>query len=288
MQPPPCCPRETRVELACSLLATRPPAGLLGRPGGPRRPAPPVIGRPDRVVLQGRVLKEAPSQGSSVLSRNLRRLTAPNWEGAKVEVSFLGVRTTVTSGHDGELRGEPAAARGHHVPRRLLRGRGEGVRRPVPARGSRWWRTPPRSSSSRTSMTRWRSRNVIKPAKLMENALLKDSDSAGGGARHGGLLRVPEGPQRRPAFALVSGSPVQFGSRVNAFLARHGFPAFGVYLRDLGPEHAVRLQAARHPPAAAPVPPAGGAGGGLGREGSGGVRADPRRVPRAGEGHLHP
>jgi phosphatidate phosphatase APP1 len=76
--------------------------------------------------------------------------------------------------------------------------------------------------------------NVIKPAKLMENALLKDSDSqqvVPGMAAFYGCLKAPAAP----AFALVSGSPVQFGSRVSDFLGRHGFPAFGVYLRDLGP-----------------------------------------------------
>jgi phosphatidate phosphatase APP1 len=39
-----------------------------------------------------------------------------------------------------------------------------------------------------------------------------------------------------PAFALVSGSPVQISDRVEAFLRHNRFPDFGLYLRHLGPD----------------------------------------------------
>ncbi len=193
----------------------------------------PVIGRSDGVVLRGRVLKEAPSRGSSMLSRNLRRLTAPNWEGAKVEVSLLGTTTTVTSGDDGgfEVTLQPPAGTafppGFHVAEAKVAGASARTRVEVVAD------TTPFLVISDFDDTLAIS-NVIKPAKLLENALLKDSDSqqvVPGMAAFYGCLKAPTSP----AFALVSGSPVQFGSRISDFLGRHGFPAFGVYLRDLGP-----------------------------------------------------
>ena len=75
----------------------------------------------------------------------------------------------------------------------------------------------------------------------MENALLKDSDSqevVPGMAAFYGCLKAPAAP----AFALVSGSPVQFGSRVNDFLGRHGFPvAVGWDAVDSGVADSVRV-----------------------------------------------
>jgi phosphatidate phosphatase APP1 len=193
----------------------------------------PAIGRPDSVVIQGRVLKEAPSQGSSVLSRNLRRLTAPNWKGAKVEVSFLGATATVTSGDDGnfEVTLQPpqggAFPSGFYLVEAKVAGASGRARVQVVADTTPFLVISDFDDTVAVS-------NVTKTAKLMENALLKDSDTqqvVPGMAAFYGCLKSPEAP----AFALVSGSPVQFGSRVSDFLGRHGFPAFGVYLRDLGP-----------------------------------------------------
>src|SRR5918996_5601597 len=61
----------------------------------------PGIGRPDEVTVQGRVLKQAPTRGSSTLSRNLRRLTAPDWEGAPVELTLHGSIVKALTGSDG-------------------------------------------------------------------------------------------------------------------------------------------------------------------------------------------
>jgi phosphatidate phosphatase APP1 len=200
---------------------------------GPAVILTPVIGRSDSVVLQGRVLKEAPSKGSSVLSRNLRRLTAPNWEGAKVEVSFLGATTTVTSGDDGafEVTLQPkdgaSFPTGFYLAEAKVAGASARARVEVVADSAPFLVISDFDDTLAVSQ-------VIKPAKLLENALLKDSDSqqvVPGMAAFYGCLKAPAAP----AFALVSGSPVQFGSRVSDFLGRHGFPAFGVYLRDLGP-----------------------------------------------------
>jgi phosphatidate phosphatase APP1 len=200
---------------------------------GPAVLLTPVIGRSDSVVIQGRVLKEAPSRGSSVLSRNLRRLTAPNWEGAKVEVSFLGASATVTSGDDGgfEVTLQPpqgaAFPTGFYVAEAKVAGASARTRVQVVADTTPFLVISDFDDTVAIS-------EVTQKAKLLENALLKDSDSqevVPGMAAFYGCLKAPTAP----AFALVSGSPVQFGSRVTDFLGRHGFPAFGVYLRDLGP-----------------------------------------------------
>jgi phosphatidate phosphatase APP1 len=200
---------------------------------GPAVLLTPVIGRSDSVVIQGRVLKEAPSKGSSVLSRNLRRLTAPHWEGARVEVSFLGASAAVTSGDDGafEVTLQPPEGAsfpaGFHVAEAKVAGASARARVQVVADSTPFLVISDFDDTLAISQ-------VTKRAKLLENALFKDSDSQAvvpGMAAFYGCLKAPTAP----AFALVSGSPVQFGLRVNDFLGRHGFPAFGVYLRDLGP-----------------------------------------------------
>jgi phosphatidate phosphatase APP1 len=195
----------------------------------------PALGREDGVTVQGRALKEAPSQGSSVLSRNLRRLAAPTWEGAKVQVSLLGTTATVTSGHDGafEVNLRPAEGRrfppGAHPVVATLEGGAEARARVevVPD-------TTPLLVVSDFDDTVAISQVTDKGA-LLVNALLKDADSQGvvpGMADFYGCLRQP----KPAAFALVSGSPVQFAPRVASFLQRHKFPAFGLYLRDIGPK----------------------------------------------------
>src|SRR4051812_15622597 len=63
----------------------------------------PAVGTPAQVTLSGRVLKHAPSAGSSTFSKNLRRLTSSNWEGAPVEVRYGEKSAEVVSGHDGNF-----------------------------------------------------------------------------------------------------------------------------------------------------------------------------------------
>ncbi len=202
---------------------------------GPAVLLAPVLGRPDGVLLQGRVLKEAPSRGSSALSRNLRRLTAPNWEGAKVEVSFQGAEATVTSGHDGgfEVNLRPPEGGAFAVGRAVAvarvgkaeaRAEGEVIADATPL-------LVVSDFDDTLAVT-----NVVDPVGLVEAALLKDSDTqpvVPGMAAFYGCMKVPAAP----AFALVSGSPVQYLPRIRTFLARNGFPeGFGLYLRDLGPK----------------------------------------------------
>jgi phosphatidate phosphatase APP1 len=193
----------------------------------------PVLGRPDGVVLQGRVLKEAPSRGSSVLSRNLRRLTAPNWEGARVEVSFQGVTATVTSGDDGNFEVNLQPRPGTSFPTGFAVAEAKVAGVSAQTRVEVVPDTTPFLVISDFDDT-LAVTQVVKPAKLMESALLKDSDTQAvvpGMAAFYGCLKTPG----TPAFALVSGSPVQFVPRISNFLIRNAFPSFGMYLRDLGP-----------------------------------------------------
>ncbi|MFL5346970.1 MAG: phosphatidate phosphatase App1 family protein [Hyalangium sp.] len=193
----------------------------------------PALGRGNGVLLQGRVLKEAPTEGSSVLARNLRRLTAPNWEGAKVEVSFRGLTTLVTSGHDGNFEVNLQPAKGEAFPSGFSVAEAKVAGVSAQARVEVVADTAPflliSDFDDTIAVTQ-----VVKTAKLLENALLKDSDTqqaVPGMAAFYGCLKAPGAP----SFALVSGSPVQYAPRVASFLTRNGFPPLGLYLRDLGP-----------------------------------------------------
>jgi phosphatidate phosphatase APP1 len=193
----------------------------------------PVLGRGEGVSLQGRVLKEAPTQGSSVLARNLRRLTAPNWEGAKVEVSFQGTTTTVTSGHDGNFEVNLQPPQGTVFPTGFALAEAKVVGASAQVRVEVVPDATPFLVISDFDDT-LAVTQVTKPTKLMESALLRDSDTqevVPGMSAFFGCLKAPTSP----SFALVSGSPIQFLPRVASFLGRHGFPPFGLYLRDLGP-----------------------------------------------------
>jgi phosphatidate phosphatase APP1 len=196
----------------------------------------PALGRPDSVTLQGRVLAEAP-RGSTALSRNVRRLTTRNQKGARVEVSFLEASATVTSDEDGDFQvtfqsppGRPFPAGAHQAQARVADNTPATARVEVLADAAPFLVVSDFDDTVAIS-------EVTQPDKLVTNALLRDADTqkvVPGMASFYGCLGAGSGAV--PGFALVSGSPIQFGPRVGSFLARHGFPAgFGLYLRDLGP-----------------------------------------------------
>jgi phosphatidate phosphatase APP1 len=218
--------------LAALVLALASAAAL----AGPVVLLSPALGRPDSVTLQGRVLVEAP-HGSTALSRNMRRLTTRNQKGARVEVSFLDVSATVTSGQDGDFQvtfqsppGRPFPVGGHQAQARVADNTPSSARVEVIADTAPFLVVSDFDDTVAIS-------EVTQPDKLVTNALLRDADTqkvVPGMASFYGCLGADSGAV--PAFALVSGSPVQFGPRVGDFLSLHGFPAgFGLYLRDLGP-----------------------------------------------------
>jgi phosphatidate phosphatase APP1 len=196
----------------------------------------PAVGTPGLVRLEGRVLKHAPAGGSSTLSKNLRRLSASNWEGASVEVRFAGRSATTTSGRDGNFSVEfaPGDEKPFEVGFAAAEARVAGA-----TTGAAVVQVVSPDApflvisdfDDTLAVT-----NVVRKSGLVKAALLEDERSQppveGMAAFYGCLERA--GPAR-PGFALVSGSPVQYGGRIDAFLKRHGFPTFGLYLRDLGP-----------------------------------------------------
>ena len=195
----------------------------------------PAVGTPGQVTLSGRVLKHAPSTGSSTFSKNLRRLTSSNWEGAPVEVRYADRSAEVVSGHDGNfsvtLSGEKkpfevglATAEAH------VQGAEAGIATvDIVARTAPFFVVS--DFDDTLAIT-----NVVKGTELVKAALLQDETSqpvVEGMAAFYGCLK--EDKPARPGFALVSGSPAQYLGRVRQFLNTHGFPVFGIYLRDFGP-----------------------------------------------------
>ncbi|MBL9039430.1 MAG: DUF2183 domain-containing protein [Archangium sp.] len=194
----------------------------------------PSIGTTTSVTVAGRVLKDAPSPGTSAMSRNLRRLSASNWEGAPVEVRFAGLSASVVSVSDGAFSvtfsGPKPFPVGVQYAEAYVRGARLAVATvDVGAPAAPYFVISDFDDTIAVS-------NVVSNRGLLNTALM-----------HDGTTHPPvEGMNRwyrcmrnvgfaRPVFALVSGSPQQFTGRIGAFLQKHGMPPFGLYLRDLGP-----------------------------------------------------
>ena len=195
----------------------------------------PSLGRPEEVAVQGRVLREAPTPGSSVLSRNLRRLTAPDWPGAPVEVTFHGSTVKTVAGSDGVFEArfsfpEPSApAPGMrevqaHVP-------GAWARSVVRVIGPDAPFLVISDFDDTVAVT-----NVTDRGRFAAAALLQDADTQPAVPGMSALYQclVEEQPAKA-GLAFVTGSPHQYAGRVAAFLALNGFPTAGLYLRDLSP-----------------------------------------------------
>ncbi len=194
----------------------------------------PAVGTTSQVTLSGRVLKNGPSGGSSTISRNLRRLTTSNWEGAEVDVRFQGQQAVVKSGHDGNFEATFAADQ-KPFPAGLWTAEA-GVKGAEPGRATVDVMSEKApffvisDFDDTVAIT-----NVTERAKFVENVFAKDELTQAvvpGMATFYGCLRARA---EKPVFALVSGSPVQYTARVQRFLQKHDFPVFGQYLRDLGP-----------------------------------------------------
>jgi phosphatidate phosphatase APP1 len=195
----------------------------------------PGIGRPDEVTVHGRVLKQAPTRGSSRLSRNLRQLTAPDWEGAPVEISFQGATLKTRAGEDGVFEATFSFALSEAPPPgwRELIARVPGA----VARGSVRI-VDPRAPflvisdfDDTVAVT-----NVLDRRRFLDAALLQDARTQpaipGMSAFYQCLV---EDRAIAAPLAFVSGSPQQYAPRIAAFLRRNGFPLAALYLRDLSP-----------------------------------------------------
>lgn len=195
----------------------------------------PAIGQPGEVAVHGRVLKQAPSRGSSSLSRNLRRLTTSEWEGAPVELTFAGTTVKTRSGEDGVFEAVFRPAEGtvtpglHQVEARVP---GAATRSSVRivADGAPFFVISDFDDTVAIS-------NVIRRRQLLKAALLQDSPTQPAVKGMNGFYQcLVEDRTPNPGLAFVSGSPHQFGPRIAAFLTHNQFPIAGLYLRNWGPD----------------------------------------------------
>ena len=196
----------------------------------------PGIGRPDEVTVQGRVLKQAPTRGSSTLSRNLRRLTAPDWEGAPVEITLYGSTLKALAGSDGVFEATfsftPSQAPPPGIREVIARVPGAVARAGVRIVDPRAPFLVISDFDDTVAVT-----NVLDRRRFIDAALLQDSHTQPAIPGMSAFYRclVEDRPIVAP-LAFVSGSPHQFGPRIAGFLRRNGFPMAGLYLRNLGPD----------------------------------------------------
>ena len=204
--------------------------------GNPKILLFPGLGRPDEVTVQGRVLKQAPTRGSSTLSRNLRRLTAPDWEGAPVELTLHGSTVKVLTGSDGVFEATfsftPAEAPAPGFRELVARVPGAVARASVRIVDPSAPFLVISDFDDTVAVT-----NVLDRRRFLDAALLQDAHTQPAVPRMNGFYQclVEDHPIAAP-LAFVSGSPHQYGPRISAFLRRNGFPMAALYLRNLGPD----------------------------------------------------
>ncbi|HUL60948.1 MAG TPA: App1 family protein [Anaeromyxobacteraceae bacterium] len=194
---------------------------------------PASMGRTDRVWIFGRVLEEA-HDGGPTAWKNLRRLAGSNVEGAPVEVTFLGRAAKAVSGHDGEFEVEIPAGPGDPFPPGVQRAE---VRSGPARAGALVHVVAPGAPfivvsdfDDTVAVT-----NVRSLLELLDATFLQDERTQPAVAAMAAFYGCLAAASPAPAFAFVSGSPVQLAPRIAAFLERNGFPPAALFLRNLGP-----------------------------------------------------
>lgn len=192
----------------------------------------PSLGTPAKVTLSGRVLARAPSKGTSVFGKNVRRLTVQNLEGAEVEIHYAGKIGKTRSVHDGNFAVTIDGP--FEVGFGTAEARVSGAEVSVAVVQIVSTEAPfivISDFDDTLAVT-----NVVDRTGMIRAAFLQDEKSQpvieGMSAFYGCLQ---DDKSALPGFQLVSGSPVQFLSRVRDFLNAHRFPSFAISLRDLGP-----------------------------------------------------
>lgn len=214
---------------------------------------PPAMGRPGVVWISGRVVNESPETGPPAL-RALRRLAARNWTGAPVTIRFAGRTVHAVSGHDGEFEAEIFAGEGERFragPRAVeveAPGvRGLGIVHVVPDEA-------PFIVVSDFDDTLAVS-HVTSKYRLLATTFFEDSETHPPVDGMAALYRsFIAGRPVPPAFAVVTGWPIQFAPRLMRFLEKNGYPPMALFLRNLGrstlsgyKEPVLRRLAARFP-----------------------------------------
>lgn len=217
---------------ALALAALLLPAAAAARPA---LLVPPALGRADVVWIAGRALRERPRTDGSKPVNAAWALAAPNWEGAEVEVLFLGRRARTVSGHDGEFEVEIRAEPGRPFPPGPQLA---AVRIPGAAAARSVVHVLPPGAAfllvsdldDTVAVT-----NVASARRTLATTFLEDAETQPAVPGMAGLYRCLVEASGAGAFAVVSGTPVQLAPRVVRFLGKNGFPPAAPYLRNLGP-----------------------------------------------------
>lgn len=194
---------------------------------------PPALGRPRVVWISGRVVNESSERGPRAL-RALHRLAARNWIGAPVTVRFAGLTAEAVSGHDGEFEVEirapeeaPFRPGAHAVEVEAPGVRGMGIATVVPD-------DAPFIVLSDFDDTLAVS-HVTSRYRLLATTFFEDGDTHPPVDGMPALYRsLAAGRLVPPAFAVVSGWPIQFAPRLVRFLEKNGYPPMALFLRNLG------------------------------------------------------
>ncbi|MBL8949582.1 MAG: DUF2183 domain-containing protein [Myxococcaceae bacterium] len=197
----------------------------------------PAVATPAAVTLSGRVFSAPLGRGSNPVSRNLRSLLAPNWEGAQVQVRFQGQEASLASGPDGMFEVTFFAPKDRPFPVGLTNAEASAKGCSVGVAGvdvispdAPFFVVSDFDDTLAVSQ-------VTSRGALIKHAFAEDGDTQPLVDGMPQLMRcLREGKKERPVFALVSGSPIQFVPRVSRFMFKNDFPPFGLYLRDLGPK----------------------------------------------------
>jgi phosphatidate phosphatase APP1 len=194
----------------------------------------PGLGSPRGVLIHGRVLRDRTSLEGRPLSRNLRKLLAPEWRGAPVKVSALGVRGEAKSDGDGDFSVPLLAPSDALFVPGLYP-----VQAAVPGAQSRGWLRIVADEAPFVVVSDFDDTvavtQVIHPRQLVTNALLRDADTHAPVPGMNGFYRCLLAEKvAQPGLAFVSGTPVQFFPRMSSFLRLHEFPPAALYLRNLG------------------------------------------------------
>lgn len=224
--------------------ATPAPPASAPRPAAPAAAGPsgsivlfPAIGRPTQVVVAGRALATSPEDhpAATAVERNLRRLAAKSAEGRPVTVAFQGQVRRVLSGDDGFFEAAFAAPLEHPFAPGLLPVRAEAAG--VAADGQVQVISDAAPFLLVTDLDDTLAvTQVASKRGLARAALLADAATQPAVPGMAAFLRcVLEGTRPAAGAVVVSGSPVSLAPRIQAFLARNGFPFAALRLRHLGP-----------------------------------------------------
>lgn len=197
----------------------------------------PSIGRPSRVTISGRLLRSDPERTPHPpIQRNLRRLTAKSLEHLPVKVELLGLARETVSGDDGMFEVVLTAPAdlpfpvGRHEARASAKGVTSVSSVEILADQAPFILISDFDDTIAIS-------NIQRTRSMLRSALLEDASTqpvVPGMAEFYQCLRSSAEPP--PGFAVVTGSPLSFGRRLESFLAQHQFPFTALYLRKLGPK----------------------------------------------------